>query len=408
MSANPPVLSSTIHDFLCEYRDEDNRVLALTSTPDRPETLRQVLSCPTREFADYAAELLRAALHRRPYLLAEAQVNALSLQLSATQEADLHQGLLYAALGAWPCRSESPAVTRENDSSGAGGCGTVHSAHVQGLRLHELPGSVVRMARLTEYHVRSPALVLAAADAKGWTAVVPGERFEHDPEDLAGAIEYLVNDGSFIAGTDLIADEVICTALNQAEADEVASWSRIPVIADFGSGWQHESVPPLDVACCGNSLPDFARLFPIPSRPEDLAATAWRLTPRTAAVLYAGLQRLSDEALDDAEFLGDTAITKEDVVSGQIFARLPEDTWKNTKQWRIDFARCLDKLAEELADGTVPDSADTSDEAWALLLTLHDAPASLHQLEGLEHFERLPRHRCDHTWHDGYAYGDRD
>lgn len=149
MSAAPPVPSGTIYDFLCEYREEDNRVLALTSTPDRPETLRQVLSCPSRELADYAAELLCAALHRRPHLLAEAQVNALCLQLSATQEADLHQGLLYASLGAWPSRSESPAVIPKNDSSGTGGCGTVHSAHVQGLRLHELPGSVVRVARLT-------------------------------------------------------------------------------------------------------------------------------------------------------------------------------------------------------------------------------------------------------------------
>lgn len=238
--------------------------------------------------------------------------------------------------------------------------------------------------------------------------MVPEERAEHDPDDLAGAIEYLVDDRDYIAGTDRIADEVICTALNQAEADEVASWSRIPVIADFGSGWQHESVPPLDLPWDEDSLPDFARLFPLPPRPEDLAATTWRLTPRTAAVLYTGLQLLCDEALDDAEFLGDTAITREDVPSGQIFARLPEDTWKNPKQWRIDFARCLDKLAEELADGTVPDPTGTSDEAWALLLTLHDAPASLDELQDHEDFERLPRHRCDHTWHDGYAYGDRD
>jgi len=378
-------------------------VLALTSTPDQPETLQQVLSCPSNELADYAAELLRAALHRRTHSLAESEVHDLGLLLSATQEADLHQGLLYASLGTWPRLNGSPAVTHENASIRAGRYRTAHSTRVQHLQLPEPSGPVVRAARLTENHVHSPAVVLATADAKARTATGPDECAEHH-HDLAGPIGCLVGDGDLIAGADLIADEVICTTLNQAEAGEVGPWSRSPAIVSIGSGWQHESVTPLGLPQYEDSLPDFARLFPVPSRPEDLPHAAWRLTPRTAAVLYTGLQRLSDEALDDAEFLGDTAITEEDVISGQVFARLPEGTWKNPKQWRIDFARCLEKLAEELAEGNVPDPVGASEEAWALLLTLHDAPASLHELQDHEEFERLPRHRCDHTWYDGYAY----
>ena len=335
------------------------------------------------------------------------EIHDLARQLTDTQAAGLHQGLQRATLRTWPCRTDTPPTAQADAFGGSSPCPVQHDADVQGLRLHELRGPVVRIAQLTEYHVNNPALVLATASASGWQGEDLSERAEHDPEDLAGAIAWLTEEAHApIAGTDILTDELLSTALSLAACDEVASWSRTPVIADFGSGWQHNEPTPYCQPDPAEPLPDFARLFPLDPRPKNPDQAPWQLTPRTAAVMYETLLQLSDEALDDAEELGDTNVTRKLEGSWQIFSRLPKETWNNKKQWRIGFAHCFEKLAEDLATGTTPTPTGMSEEALALWLALHEAPAAFPHLQDREDYEALPRHRHDHTWLD-YSYTDQ-
>lgn len=75
------------------------------------------------------------------------------------------------------------------------------------------------------------------------------------------------------------------------------------------------------------------------------------LTTRTAAVLRAALEELSEQIWQDVAAVGDAPLGRGE---GQVLGSLPPITFRQDRQWRRQMARCFDDLAADLAQkGTV-------------------------------------------------------
>ncbi|MEV6182270.1 hypothetical protein [Streptomyces sp. NPDC052015] len=75
------------------------------------------------------------------------------------------------------------------------------------------------------------------------------------------------------------------------------------------------------------------------------------LTARTAAVLRAALDELSEQIWQDVAAVGDAPLGR---VQGRVLGSLPPITFGQDQQWRRQMARCFDDLAADLAEtGTV-------------------------------------------------------
>ncbi|GHE40337.1 hypothetical protein GCM10017673_48400 [Streptosporangium violaceochromogenes] len=243
--------------------------------------------------------------------------------------------------------------------------------------------------------MHDPARLLAAANAAGWEAL-DDDLDGDDPQDIVGAVMHFADD-DIMPGADIVTQAMIGEHLRVEQGDEVADWSSEPVTADFGAGWRltaAQNVP--------EPGPDFAQLFLVQRecscQEEDCEICQdWALTPRTADVLHSSLSILADQAYDDVLEHGDAPVTRT-AEGWWFFRRLPRIAWRCDADWRRQFARACDDLAEDLERGEWP-IPRTAAEELALHLAIRDAPGQKEMLQEQDEHEALPDHADDYDWH---------
>lgn len=401
----PSLVSAVPRDFFCEHASSKSRVLALLAHPNGPSCLQAVFTCRDAYLAQRAAALLslaaaNTALTRQQQATAHMIIQA----LPDAPAASFRHALEHARSGTWP--SSSPTLfswPADDPLNWAKATDTAETLPVSATRtpvdarLADLPGPVVRVVQLREFHVYDQAKVLAAATADGWSALPDEELGKNDPHDLVGAVMHGAQTTGELPGMDCLTDAQEGQLLLASHGDEVADWSAEPVRVSFGTGWRLRQA-----ASAGpTATPDFASLFTVPAscncREEDCERCDWHLTPRTADMLHRALQWLADEAYGDAEDLDDHPVESEDDGGWGVFARLPRVTWHQTKQWRRGLARACDDLAGDLRQGSWPQPTCAAEEMM-LHLAIGDAPGSLKADGNDASHTALPAHRDDYDW----------
>ncbi|MFG3076355.1 hypothetical protein [Streptomyces sp. NPDC048225] len=120
----------------------------------------------------------------------------------------LRQAVTQAASGTWPAEPgtlltatdpDSEPFDDEPDSSAA-------PAAAGHPRLKDLPGKVVRITHLREFHITDEDALLHAAARRGWEPLPASELGDDDPRDLAGAVITLTED-SDVTGSQTLEDQ---------------------------------------------------------------------------------------------------------------------------------------------------------------------------------------------------------
>ncbi|MFJ2805078.1 hypothetical protein [Kitasatospora sp. NPDC087271] len=414
-------LNAAPRDFHCEHTPSKSRVLALLSHDDGPDSLQAVLTCRDPQLAHRAAELLRRSLRRAPGALPAESIDGLCGQLPDAPASSLRQAVAHIAASTWPAIAgthitwpEEAEVEEPGQHDGTGsedGGDNDEASEPDGpapgeLRLRDLPGHVVRITTLREFHVRDWQALLDAAGEQGWEPMPAYQLDDGDPHDVVGAVMWLAEPPADVDGADSLTDHSQGSLLQRSNGDEVAAWSTEPVVADFGPGRQDAKTEQPAESGPGKELPDFATLFAVETPhcedPEcEDERCLWQLTPRTADILHTALSLLADEAYEDAEELGDGRLVPDEHEGNWgVFPRLPKLTFATDLQWRRRFARAADDLADDLVHGRWPRPTCTAEEL-ALHLAIADAGDSADEIEGdpddTEH-STLPVHRDDYDF----------
>lgn len=411
------MVSAVPRDFFCEHASSKSRVLVLLAHPEGPPCAQAVFTCRDAHLAQHAVRLLSSAALDGA-LTEQQQVTAHKIvaALPDAPAASFRQALERARAGVWPSAAptlfswpaddplDGPLEGRTQPEPPVSATRSPKDA-----RLADLPGPVVRVLQLREFHVYDQAKVLAAATAGGWEPMPDEELGEDDPDDLVGAVMFAAETTGELPGMDWLTDAQEGRLLLSARADEVADWSTEAIRVNFGTGWRlHQAANPyaahphLDTAppAPEEPQPDFASLFALPAacvcEEEDCQKCGWTLTPRTADLLYSALVELAEAAYDDAAELGDRPVTEDNDGAWGFFSRLPPVTWRQNMQWRRGLARACDDLADDLKHGRQPQPTCAAEE-MVLHLALGDAPDHLESGEDSPH-AALPRHRDDYDF----------
>ncbi|GGS56509.1 hypothetical protein GCM10010206_18110 [Streptomyces cinerochromogenes] len=418
MTAAQASVSAVPRDFFCEHSRSKSRVLVLLAHPAGPTCLQTVLTCRDALLAQHAALLLSlSALHGALTPRQQATAHKVVTALPDAPAASFRQALERARAGVWPTNASAIFTWPADDPlDRVHEDGQEEEVPVSGTRspgdarLADLPGPVVRVVQLREFHVYDQAKALNAAAACGWQPLPDEELGEDDPDDLVGAVMFAAETTGELPGTDCLTDAQEGHLLLSARGDEVADWSAEPVRADFGAGWRLRQVPNPHAAvqrtadappACKEPQPDFASLFPRPAacgcEKDDCEKCSWWLTPRTADRLFCALAWLADTAYDDVAELRDRPVIDEDDGTWGFFSRLPRVTWHQGRQWRRGVARACDDLAGDLARGQWPQPTCAAEE-MVLHLALDDAPDGAEFAEDSPSHTTLPTHRDDYDF----------
>ncbi|MEU9979378.1 hypothetical protein [Streptomyces sp. NPDC051014] len=408
-----PPISALPRSFLCEHASSKSRVLVLLAHANGPVCAQAVFTCRDAHLAQHAARLLSsAALDGALTEQQEITAQKIAAALPDAPAASFRQALQRARAGVWP--SAAPALfSWPQDDPLLGPVGDEPEVPVSATRspkdarLADLPGPVVRVVQLREFHVYDPAKLLAAAAAGGWEPMPDDELDEDDPNDLVGAVMFAAESTGELPGMDWLTDAQEGHLLLPTRGEEVADWSTQPVRINFGTGWRlQQAANPYAVsarnpgaAVSEEPQPDFASLFMLPAAcdcaDEDCQKPHWTLTPRTADLLFSALEELAEAAYDEAAELGERPITKDEDGAWGFFSQLPQVTWRQSLQWRRNLARACDDLAGDLRDGSWPQPTCAAEE-MALHLALGEAPA--HREAGGSTHAALPSHRDDYDF----------
>jgi hypothetical protein len=391
MSTSSSVVA-VARDFFCEHAAAKSRVLVLLSRAGCHDSIQAVLTCADADLAQQVAVLLRNVVEggRGPAVQAEAE--RLAGLLPAAVAASLRQAVDWLFTGAWPVADHAHRdlpTPEHDDEHPHPGIVDLLSRTPAEARLADLPGTVVRVFRMVEFHVHDAQRLRAAAIATGWPPTDSDELSDDDPHDVLGAAMCLTDDMPTLPGADVIGVQSMGEVLRaQREEDELADWSTTPVVVDFGAGYRTSRRPDDGP----ESLPDFAALFPAVDDDH-----AWHLTPRTASVLYTALCTLADEAYDDVEEHADQPVPGPDAGDWSVLPRLPRITWRQDTAWRRDLARAADDLATDLEHGQWPNPRCTAEE-MLLHLAIQDAEAIADDDIDDEGRQELPEYDGDYDW----------
>ena len=389
-------------DFLCEHTPSKSRVMALLDHDHGPRSLTAVLTCKEPDHAHEAVDILRRVLARREATCADDELRALTAVMPDAPAGSLRQAVTHAATGTWPT---GPGVLYEvvepedPESDGAQDAAPVPFEPSSHPRLKDLPGKVVRIARLYEFHVTDEDALIRAATDRGWEPLQATDLGDDDPRDLVGAVMTLTDDLN-VPGAQTLEDQSVAEVLSPEDGDELADWNPSPVAIRFHHGWRlrHERSRP----AAKTPTPNFAALFPIrecdcAGKSEDCETCGWQLTPRTADLLSTVLSVLADQAFDDAARLGDQYLPDAHSTGWAVFDRLPPLTRSADHRWRRRMARAFDDLADDLNKGRWPEPTCTAEE-MALHLAIEDAPTYLEDRPADDEHHTLPRHEDDYSW----------
>lgn len=388
MAAEPEL--TPLFDFLCEHSPSKSRVMALIGPYDGPRSLTGVLTCKDKHHAYQAVQLL---------------LRALASTLPDAPASSLRTATAHAASGTWP----APAGTtfcppdenlgEDEEMQGDETTTSPESETPHGARLKDLPGKVVRIAHLREFHITDEDALIRAAMDEGWEPLPASELDEDDPRDLIGAVMTLTESDDWITGADTLEDQSEAGLLRAEDGDELTDWSPVPVTTHFHHGWRLRR--PVSDTATEEERPDLVALFPVKEcscEDEDCEDCGWQLTPRTADLLLTSLSVLADQAYDDAGELRDQPVTSQRRGNWEVFTRLPALTWSAGRTWRRRMARAFDDLSDDLEHGQWPQPSCTAEE-MALHLAIEDAPSYLDDIDTRDTaHSHLPEHRDDYDW----------
>ncbi len=402
--ATEPELTPVV-DFLCEHSPSKSRVMALIGPYHGARSLTGVLTCKDKHHAYQAVQLLRRALASRDTAVVTEDLNALATALPDAPASSLRAATAHAASGTWPAPAGTTfcppdeGLGEDQDTQVDEAPTTSRSGTPDGAHLKDLPGKVVRIAHLREFHITDEDALIRAAIDNGWEPLPASELDEDDPRDVIGAVMTLTESGSWITGADTLEDQSEAGLLRAEHGDELTDWSPVPVTAHFHHGWRlRDAIPgtPTD-----EERPDLVALFPVKEcscDDEDCENCGWQLTPRTADLLLTALSVLADQAYDDADDLRDQPVTKQRPGDWELFTRLPSLTWSADRNWRRRLARAFDDLTGDLEHGRWPQPSCTAEE-MALHLAIEDAPSYLDDIDTRDTAHgKLPEHRDDYDW----------
>ncbi|MEU5699056.1 hypothetical protein [Streptomyces aurantiacus] len=210
--ATEPELTPVV-DFLSEHSPSKSCVMALIGPYHGSRSLTGVLTCKDKHHAYQAVQLLRRALAARDTAAVAEDLRALAAALPDAPAGSLRTATAHAASGTWPAPAGTtfcPPVENPREDGGTQGdeaSAVSESATPHGARLKDLPGKVVRISHLREFHITDEdALIRAAMDAD-WDPLPSSELAEDDPRDLIGAVMTLTESGSWITGADTLEDQ---------------------------------------------------------------------------------------------------------------------------------------------------------------------------------------------------------
>jgi hypothetical protein len=395
-------------DFLCEHAPSKSRVFAVLASPGEPNTLKAVLTCTDPVLAQRAADMLAALARSGGGDAINVSAEEIEAALPAAPAASFREACQRLRDQQWPETDAGPVrwdQFRSADEKGRTPARRDEATRTPSdARLGELTGKAFRVLQFLEYHVHDASRLLAAARADGFSSSPDDD----DPDDLLGAVMHMADTGREVPGADIISQESTGQSLIAADADELADWQEEPITAEFSSGWRLRGEESSNHEPAG---PDFAALFPARSCDVDHAdedevddceiCGDWQLSPRTVDMLYTALENLSDEAYDDADDHGDELVpSKNDADDWSLFDRLPGVTRRMNAEWRRQFGRACEDLAQDLEAGQWPQLRCTAEE-MAMHLAIQDAPTYLEmsQDSGDKRHESLPEHRDDYDWH---------
>ena len=409
-----------LFDFLCEHTLSESRLLALVGARATEQSLVAVLTCEDLVGIYEAQALLRRVLATRDAGALRDELEELAAELPEAAAASLLQAAVHAAQGRWPAAAVTFHVTVLDElqpSGDAAGFDVTIETDQESARhprkrttrprLKDLPGKVIRIAWLREYHVTDETRLLLAARARDWEPIPAPQRPEDDPRDLLGAVTALAEEAN-IPGTQTIEEQSTAQLLRTGSGDEVAGWSATAIVETFQHGFlQHSKTHVKRPDSRANrEPPDMAALFPLTpctcgdGQDDACEDCEFQLTPRTADLLHSALTLLADEAYDDARELGDEPLAGQGGLGEwSVFRRLPKITWRCDLAWRLDMARTFDDLAVDLSQGRWPEPTCTAEE-MALHLALAEAPGHLEGANcdtGSRH-HGLPTHPDDYNW----------
>ncbi|MGW1249523.1 hypothetical protein [Streptomyces sp. NPDC002535] len=386
-------------DFLCEHTSSKSRVMALLAHDNGPSSLTAVLTCKDPDHAFEAVGILRRALARRDATTVDEELKVLTAEMPDAPAGSLRQAVVKAASGIWQTEPGTLLVVPDPEPAEDEAVSDVASGPVGHPRLKDLPGKVVRITHLHEFHVTDEDALLRAAVDRGWEPLPASELGDDDPRDLIGAVMTLTEDLD-VAGTQTLEEQSSAEILSAENGDELADWSAAPVVTRFTHGWRLRGQQTRPTA--EEQTPNFAALFatqdcPCKGEDEECEECGWQLTPRTADLLHTALVVLADQAYDDAQRLGDQFLSDADSASWEVFDRLPPLTWTADHHWRRRMARAFDDLAADLAKGNWPNPTCTAEE-MALHLAIEDAPTYLEDRPAQDDHNSLPEHEDDYSW----------
>lgn len=384
-------------DFLCEHTSSKSRVMALLAHDNGPSSLTAVLTCKDPDHAFEAVDILRRVLARRDATTVEDELKTLTAEMPDAPASSLRQAVVQAASGTWQTEPGTLFVVPDPEPSEDEAVSDVASGPVGHPRLKDLPGKVVRIAHLHEFHVTDEDALLRAAVDRGWEPLPASELGDDDPRDLIGAVMTLTEDPD-VAGTQTLEEQSSAEILHAEDGDELTDWSTAPVVTRFTHGWRLRGQQNRPAA--EEQTPNFAALFATRDcscKDEECEECGWQLTPRTADLLHTALIVLADQAYDDAQHLGDQFLSDDDSATWEVFDRLPPLTWTADHHWRRRMARAFDDLAADLAKGNWPNPTCTAEE-MALHLAIEDAPTYLEDRPAQDDHNSLPEHEDDYSW----------
>ena len=196
-----------LFDFLCEHSPSKSRVMALIGPHAGPRSLTGVLTCKDKRHAYQAVQLLRRALACRDTAVVAEDLHALASALPDAPASSLRTATAHAASGTWPAPAGTtfcpPDENRGEDEETQDDetATSPESRTPYGARLKDLPGKVVRIAHLREFHVTDEDALIRAAMDEGWEPLPASELDEDDPRDLIGAVMTLTESGDWIMRT---------------------------------------------------------------------------------------------------------------------------------------------------------------------------------------------------------------
>jgi hypothetical protein len=361
--------------------------------------LTAVLTCKDADHAFEAVGILRRVLARRDATVVDDELKALTAEMPDAPASSLRQAVVQAASGTWRAEHGTLLVVPDREASEDEPASHAPPGPMGHPRLKDLPGKVVRIAHLHEFHITDEDALLRAAVDRGWEPLPASELGDDDPRDLVGAVMTLTEDPE-VAGSQTLEEQSSAELLCAEDGDELADWSAAPVVTRFSYGWRLRGRRTRPAA--EDQTPNFAALFvtrdcPCKGEDEDCEECGWQLTPRTADLLHTALVVLADQAYDDAQCLGDQFLSDADSATWEVFDRLPPLTWTADHRWRRRMARAFDDLAGDLAKGNWPNPTCTAEE-MALHLAIEDAPTYLEDRPEEDDHDALPRHEDDYSW----------